>query len=172
MYPTDTQYGLGVLAGNRGAVERVIEVKRARRDKTVSVIVSDIEMAEKYVFVSDKARRLMEKYLPGALTLILPSKDKNLAKSCGNEHEIGVRIPDQKEILQIVSELSEPITTTSANISGVEPKTDCKYIINDLKGIDLAIDGGELKGEASTIVKLSGSDCEIVRQGSLAVVFE
>ena len=168
LYPTDTQYGLGVIARNRLAVEKINEIKKTG-DKAQSIIVSDIEMANKCVNINDLAREVMKKYLPGALTIILPAKDKELAKSRGNEKEIGVRIPDKKEILDIVKELGEPITTTSANITGQEPATNCVDILNGLEGIDLAIDGGELGNKASTIVLFNDSDFEILRQGSLVI---
>lgn len=173
LYPTDTQYGLGVVARNRSAVEKIAEIKKTGnaigRGGGISIIVPNIAVADKCVFINDKARKLMDQHLPGALTLILPAKDKELARSRGNEQEIGIRIPDQKYILDIVSELGEPITTTSANISGQAPKTNCEDILADLSGIDLAIDGGELNGAASTIVRFAENenDMELIRQGSI-----
>lgn len=165
LYPTDTQYGLGVIARDREAVEKIHAIKKT--DKPVSVIVPDIASVEKYVFVNDAARKLMQKYLPGALTLILPAKDKEFSENLGNSQEIGVRIPDKKEILDIVRELGEPITTTSANIYGQEPATNCRDILKVLSGIDLAIDGGEAKTKASTIVQFSGEDFKVIRQGNV-----
>lgn len=171
LYPTDTQYGLGVLAKKKELVERVNKIKKARLDKPVSVIVSDITMAERYVYINDEARKLMCKYLPAALTLILPAKDRVLADSVGGQDAIGIRIPDHDGILEIVRKLDEPIITTSANVSGKEPAKNYADILASLEGIDLAIDGGSLDNAASTIVKFSVTEprFKIVRQGALKI---
>ncbi len=167
LYPTDTQYGLGVIARNRQAVEKVNAIKHANVNKAVSIIVSSIKEAEKYVHVNERAKKIMEKHLPGALTVILPAKDIELAKSRGDEKEIGVRIPAQDDVLKIVQTLGEPITATSANLHGQIPYTNCQDILDSLSGIDLAIDGGTLDGEASTIIRFIRDDFEIIRVGSI-----
>jgi tRNA threonylcarbamoyl adenosine modification protein (Sua5/YciO/YrdC/YwlC family) len=171
LYPTDTQYGLGVIARDSVAVQKVREMKRSEADRTISIIVPDMEAVTRYVYVNDVARALMQRHLPGALTLILPAKDKALAKSRGNEYEIGIRIPNQADILQIVRELGEPITTTSANITGHKPGTTCQEILGMLDGIDLAIDGGTLDNEASTLIAWTESGFRLIRQGSVVVEF-
>ncbi len=167
LYPTDTQYALGVLATSEEGTKKINTIKKITTNKPVSVVVSDMEMVERYVYVNDEARILMEKYLPGPLTLILPAKDNELAQNMGNENKIGIRIPDRGDILRIVKELSLPVTATSANISGQVPDVDCRSILSGLEGIDLAIDGGDLKGKPSTIVEFSGSDFSIIRKGVL-----
>ncbi|MCD5381135.1 MAG: threonylcarbamoyl-AMP synthase [Candidatus Pacebacteria bacterium] len=169
LYPTDTQYALGVLARSETAIEKISSIKEVSSQKAVSIVVSDIEMAAKYVYFNDYTRGLMDKYLPGPLTLILPAKDIYLAKNIGNEDKIGIRIPDKSGILNIVKELDCPITTTSANISGQEPGDSCRQVLKDLQGIDLAIDGGELENEASTVIECSDSGFEVIRQGVLVV---
>lgn len=170
LYPTDTQYALGVLASSKEAVEKINNLKQIADKKAVSVVVSDVQMATRYVCINEYVRSLMDKYLPGPLTLILPAKDKELSQNVGSENQIGIRIPDKKEVLKIVNELDCPITTTSANISGEEPAASCAQVLEALPGIDLAIDGGMLENEASTIIECSDSEFKIIRQGVLSVV--
>lgn len=171
LYPTDTQYGLGVIADNDEALEKLRKIKNRDREKPISIMVSDIEMLERYAVVENKTRELIEKYLPGALTLILPAKDLVLAKKLGRENFIGIRIPDMPLMLEVIKELNTPITTTSANISGENPCFTIEEILNQFgenaDDIDLAIDNGVLDDKASTVVEIINNEINILRQGDV-----
>jgi L-threonylcarbamoyladenylate synthase len=172
LYPTDTQYGLGSLARNPEAVANVNAVKHADTAKPLSIIVQDTSAISRYVHVSQEAQRLIDTYLPGALTLVLPAKDTELARSTGSEKGIGVRVPDTSGILELVRRIGDPITTTSANIHGTQPKTTCTEILRELSGIDIAIDAGDLGSVPSTMVHFPEKDSDdftVLRQGVIHI---
>jgi L-threonylcarbamoyladenylate synthase len=172
LYPTDTQYGLGVMARNRSAVEKVHAVKKEDVTKPLSIIVPSVDVIGTYVHVCSGAQKLIDAHLPGALTLVLPAKDKELARSRGDETEMGVRVPDTPHILRMVTQLGDPITTTSANIHGTAPKKNCKEILSELEGIDLAIDAGTLQDVPSTIVRFEDGATDtftVLRAGAVSL---
>lgn len=179
IYPTDTLYGLGVLASNEEAVKKVKLIKNrideSTSKKPISIIVSDKEMLENYVETNDSCNKLISKYLPGKLTLILKSKNKELSKNLNSGDTLGIRIPDNNFVLNLVKELGEPITTTSANLAGQSTKSTVDEILEDLgeniKLIDLAIDQGVLSGKGSTVVDFTNDEIKVLREGEVVMNF-
>lgn len=154
LYPTDTLYGLGVDYENKQAVEKLRNLKGGKR---MSVIVSDIEMAKKYVEIDERTEKIIQEFLPGKLTLILP-------KIGGGN--LGVRIPNNDIALNLVKALGRPITSTSANKTGEPTKFSVEDILKDIE-VDYVLDGGVLKDHASTIIDLTGEDIKILREGAI-----
>src|SRR5258708_5864385 len=120
IFPTETTYGAGVLATNQVAVDKLLAFKSRREGKPLSIAVTDEEMANRYVEVNESAHRLYERFLPGPVTVI--SRGRGVVAH-GVESEfgtLGVRIPDYALVLELVKQLGEPITATSANASGAK----------------------------------------------------
>lgn len=148
VYPTDTVYGIGADATNSEAVEKVYLLKKRPREMPLSVLVSCINMAKKYVELTKKAKEL----LPGKYTFILKSK-RHLPVSKG---AIGIRLPNHW-CTKIPELLGKPITTTSANIHGKDTPQTIKEIQNIFRHkIKLYIDEGVLSGPPSIIYSLEG----------------
>jgi L-threonylcarbamoyladenylate synthase len=171
LYPTDTLYGLGVDADNTDAVKKLYKIKNRDFDKGVPIIVSSIEMAEQYVVLNEKARIIAEKFWPGALTLILPKKGNNLSGIYAGE-TIGIRVPDNDFCLRLLNAFCGPITSTSANISGMKPQNSIEKILFQLgdkvRDIDVAIDSGIMsRDHPSTIIDLGLGKMKIIREGSV-----
>src|SRR5262249_40502109 len=120
VYPTDTVYGLGVDAENHEALERLKELKGRDKKRPISVIVSSVEEIEQYATLTDEAKALAEKFLPGPLTLVLTAKD-TLAETIGLNGAIGVRIPNNAFCQALAKAFGKPYTTTSANLTGLPP---------------------------------------------------
>lgn len=172
LYPTDTVYGLAVDALNKEAVLKLQKLKGRDASKAISIVVRDREMAERYVRVSDKAVQLFDKFLPGPLTLVLPTINNELS-SLSNNGTIGVRIPKNKFTQELSKVFENPYTTTSANLSGKPTLSTVEEIIKQLgefsELIDVVIDDGVLGGnKPSTVVKISGENIEILREGALS----
>lgn len=169
LYPTDTQYGLGALISNKKSIDKIRKIKGREKKKPISILVSDKKMLSKFAEVNDKASEIINRYLPGPLTLILKSNDQKITKALGLNNKIGIRIPDIPFIQKIVKKINCPITTTSANLSSQETKNNVPDILKQLgkksELIDLVIDAGKLKGEGSTILDITGNNIQIVRQG-------
>ena len=158
VYPTDTLYALGADPQQPEAMEKLFALKQRSQERKVSYIFSDLEQAQQYAHLTDTATALSE-HLPGKLTIILKSR-KN------PEETIGVRIPDNK-LCRTLATTYGPITATSANISGEEDPHTVSEILQQIpSGITLAIDAGELRGPASTVVDARGSAIKILRQGT------
>lgn len=171
LYPTDTLYGLGVNALNEDALLKLRRVKAREQKKPISVVVKNHEEADKHVELSDEARALMEKHLPGALTLVVPAK-AHIPLSMQLNGALGVRIPDDTVALALAEAFGGPITATSANISGYRTAHSVEDILRDLgrnaEAIDLVIDAGERNSEhPSTVVTLINGVPHILREGRI-----
>ncbi len=159
VYPTDTLYALGADPQQPDAMKKLFALKQRPQERKVSYIFSDLEQVRQYAHLTDTAAAL-SKHLPGKLTIILKSK-KN------PEETIGVRIPDN-ELCRTLATAYGPITATSANISGEEDPHTVSEILQQIpSGITVAIDAGELRGPASTVVDARGSAIKILRQGAV-----
>src|SRR3989338_835917 len=172
LYPTDTLYGLGADAFSDKAVDTIYAIKGRDEKKPIHCIVSDIAMAEEYAEVTNDARLLFERLLPGGLTVIL-RKRKNVRGGIARSIEtIGIRIPHNDFCIQLAGAFGEPFTATSANLAGHEHQRSVEAILKQLgpnaEIIDLIIDAGELPPSApSTVVDLSGEEPVILREGAI-----
>lgn len=171
--PSDTVYGLVVDATNRQAVKKLTAFKNRPPGKAISIFVSDLEMLERQVLVSDKQHHLLKELLPGPFTIVLESKhivDKLLESEKGT---LGVRFPDYAFITNLVREYGKPLTATSANLSGRSAHYGVETLLKELPKskrnlIDLIIDGGKLpRNKPSTIVDLSQDSVKVVRKGDI-----
>ena len=171
LYPTDTLYGLGVDALNSEAIKRLKELKGRDEGKPISVIISDMEMAETYAEVTPLAKRLAERFLPGKLTIILNAKNLH-DELTGGTGTIGIRIPNHVFCLALAKEFGRPYTATSANIAGEESKRSVPEILAQFGekagGIGKVIDAGELmESLPSTVVDARGNRPIVVREGAV-----
>ncbi len=165
VYPTDTLYALGADIYNEGAVKKIFEIKRRPYSCPFSVAVANFDEIDKISYTNGLVKRVVKRFLPGPLTLILKKKDSVSSIVTGGLDKIAVRIPKNDVALDLLSRFG-PLTATSANIHG--KKTS--YIIKDLKmqfsnEISLYLDDGRLSAKPSTIVDLTSKKPIIVRKG-------
>ena len=169
--PTDTVYGLGCDPSSDEAVGRLFEVKN-RQAKPVPLLCADSGVAESLVDLNGVARKLAELHWPGALTIVAPiKKESNLSPLLdqGSGH-LGVRVPDSEVCLALAGKVGGAITGTSANLSGRPSCRTAAQVVESLDGrIQLVIDGGELRGKESTVVRVSGGTVEVLREGSVRI---
>jgi len=175
IFPTDTVYILAVDPTNQRAVDKLIAFKDRWPGKAISVAVKDMDMADKYVVLNDRIKGLINSLLPGPFTLVIKGKHK-MAKGIEAENgTLGIRIPDNKWIDRLVTELDGPVTATSANLSGRTPHYSIESLLKTLsqkkKGmIDLVVDVGKLpKNKPSTVIDLTETEIKILRRGDLIV---
>lgn len=173
-HATDTCYGFACDPFNRRALASLYKLKKMAVSKPVSILVSDLKMAQKYGFFNKKAKALAQKYWPGALTIIVKRK-KSLPKFFNPKAKtVGIRVPDHKLSLNLAKKLGRPITTTSANISGQPSPYSVSAIKKQFRGKkikpDFIINSGRLnKNPPSTIVSAEGLSLKIIRQGGIQV---
>lgn len=165
IYPTDTVYGLGADAENRDAVLKVYRAKGRDYTKPLTIAVSDIRMVERYAILNEISKMLLERFLPGKVTFILPKTTRVLNEI--NPRAIGIRIPDFPMILKIIKKFDRAITATSANRSGSAPKMDPRAAASEVEA-DLILDYGTLPpSKPSTVVDLTGDVPLLVREGDV-----
>jgi L-threonylcarbamoyladenylate synthase len=166
VYPTDTVYGLGADPFNERAVTRIFEVKNRPRSRPLPVAVSGADMVYDIAFMTRKARKLMELYWPGALTVVLWKKGGLLDAVAGGGNSLGVRAPNHPVPLALIRRTAHPLVATSANLHGEFPSRDARDAVSQLRSpVDLVLDGGETNGIASTVVDLTKTPPVIVREG-------
>ena len=158
-FPTETVYGLGVCADNDIAIDNLYSVKQRSKDKKLSIMISESEEVSKYVkHVPLIAEKLIGAFWPGPLTIILDLDDNST---------VGLRNPDNRVIRDLINEVSVPIASTSANISGGSPAIDAQQVISNFSDkIDVVLDGGPAEaGNPSTVVKIWDDTYKIIRHG-------
>ncbi len=169
IYPTDTVYGLGCDITNTKALERIARIKGIKLEKAnFSFICSDLSNLSDYVKQIDTATfKILKRALPGPYTFILPGNN-DLPKEFRKKKTVGIRIPDNSIIIEIVKMLGNPIVSTSIHDedSVIEYSTDPELIFEKWQNlVDLVIDGGYGDNIPSTIIDLSGYEPEIIREG-------
>lgn len=169
IYPTDTVYGLGCDITNTKALEKIAKIKGVKLEKAnFSFICHDLSNLSDYVRQIDTATfKILKRALPGPYTFILPGNN-NLPKEFKKKTTVGIRVPNNEIVLEIVRQLGNPIVSTSIRDEDdvIEYTTDPELIFEKWQNlVDLVIDGGYGDNVGSTIIDLSGSEPEIIREG-------
>ncbi|MBO5863202.1 MAG: threonylcarbamoyl-AMP synthase [Paludibacteraceae bacterium] len=175
VYPTDTIYGLGCDIFNAKEVEKICRYKKIDpRKANLSFICYDLSNISEYAKVDNQTFKLMKKNLPGAFTFIL-NGNSNLPKLFRNKKTVGIRVPDNNVIRELVKGLGNPILSTSVKDDDddiLEYFTDPELIHERLSNIaDVVIDSGFGELDPSTIVDCTGDEPVIVRQGKGVLEF-
>ncbi len=174
IYPTDTLYGIGCDALNVRAVERICELKGINPQKSnLSIICNDLSIISEYAKVDTPTFKLMKRNLPGPFTFILPTTS-SLPKIYKNRKTVGIRVPDNNIIREIVVQLGNPVLSTSVKDENdeIEYTTDPELIHEKWGEIaDVVIDGGVGGLDPSTVVDCTFHDPEIIRQGKGVLKF-
>lgn len=161
-FPTETVYGLGADATNPKAIEQLNRVKGRPPEKPYSLHLHSPEQMRSYVSsIPPVAQRLMEKFWPGPLTIVMPGNDGKT---------IGFRLPNHPLAREFLKTCDVPVAAPSANRSGSPPPTDAREVMEALDGaIDCILDGGPTQlGRESTVVEVTTDGClHIRREGAI-----
>src|SRR5260221_2856204 len=169
-FPTDTVYGVGVLAFDGKGVEAIYVAKDRPIEKAIPVLIGDVDDMEKVgIDIPDIAYQLAAHFWPGPLTVVVPKKP-TLPESVSATETVGVRVPDH-EVARTLLRAAGPMAVTSANISGQPSPSTAQEVLAQLGGrIDLIIDGGTTPGGVpSTIVDCTRDDIKILREGPITL---
>jgi len=170
-YPTETFYALGAAALSKRGVDRVFRLKDRDPSKPLSFVVSDMDMVRDVVSsVPSAFMVLAAEFWPGPLTIVLPAAAGFPERLLGPGRTIALRIPPPVWLRSLVREMSEPLTATSANLSGERELADPAEVKALFDGrIDLLLDGGPTPGgRPSTVVDLSGETPRVLREGRIS----
>lgn len=165
-YPTDTTYGIGCSIFCKKSIEKIYLMKQRDRRKPFSVICSSLSEISRYARVSNSAFKIIKRLLPGPYTFVFEATREVPDLLLTRQKTVGIRIPDNRICIDLVTALGNPIITTSANLSGEEPEGDPR-IIADTFGhqLEYIIDGGILTTDVSSVVSLIGDIPEVLRVG-------
>lgn len=173
VFPTETCYGMGADATNQKAIDKLYKYKTRREGKPLSIAVSDIKMAAKYVEINEVAENIYQNYLPGPITVVSKGL-KKVASGVESEYgTLGIRIPNYELVLDIIRDFGKAITATSANVSYATKPYSIETLLKDMPAksqelIDLIIDAGELPHhEVSTVVDTTMNNLNIMRPGQI-----
>ena len=170
-FRTDTFYGLGVDPFNRSAVQRIKQLKGRKENQPILIVISDRDQVE--CFIADRSQTfdlLAETFWPGALTLIGKAASEVPEEITAGTQTVGVRLPADDIVRDLVRACGGALTAPSANPSGEKPARVAQDIERYFgSAVDLIIDGGAAQSDRpSTVVDGSGAEPKLIREGAIA----
>ncbi|HKY42397.1 MAG TPA: L-threonylcarbamoyladenylate synthase [Pyrinomonadaceae bacterium] len=169
-FRTDTFYGLGVDPFNAAAVAKIRELKGREENKPILLLLSDASIADR--FIADRSKVFDEtarKFWPGPLTIVGVAVANLPAEITAGTGTVGVRVPADDDVRELVRVCGGALTATSANPSGEEPARSAKEVIDYFSDrVDLVIDGGEVTAtQPSTVLDVTTTPPRVVREGAI-----
>ena len=167
--PTDTVYGIIGDALDEAVIHKVYEAKKRDYSKPLILMVSDISMLKKYVLeINDLEQRLIERFWPGKLTILFKKNELISDLITSGSDLVGIRFPDNKELVDVIKKFDKPLISTSCNISTKDVITNVSLIEKELLDkISYVYDCGEMGDVSSTIVQVVDNKINILREGEL-----
>jgi tRNA threonylcarbamoyl adenosine modification protein (Sua5/YciO/YrdC/YwlC family) len=168
VYPTDSCYALGCHIGDKAALERIREIRQTDRNHHFTLVCRDLSDVGKYALVDNWQYRLLRTHTPGPYTFLLKASRETPRRL---KHErrgtIGLRVPDHPVTEMLLSELGEPVMSSTLLLPGEEhPRTDAKEIYERLEhSVDMVLDGGNCGLTPTSVIDLSSDRAVVVRQG-------
>src|SRR6201996_6732253 len=168
VYPTDSCYALGCHIGDKAALERIRTIRDTDRNHHFTLVCRDLAEVGKYAQLENWQYRLLRVYTPGPYTFLLKASRETPRRL---KHErrgtIGLRVPDHPVTALLLSELGEPVMSSTLLLPGEEhPRTDAKEIYERLEhSVDLVLDGGNCGLVPTSVIDLSGGQEQAVRVG-------
>ena len=164
-FPTETVYGVACLFNDLKSLDRIMEIKNRNPNKAVTLMLSHKDDVKKYGFVDEGTQRVIDKFMPGKMTIVLKRLESVDPRNVSGKDTIGIRIPDSSFVLSLIDQTG-PLSVTTANLSGHENTTNEKEALAQLDGrIDMVVKGQTTSATASTVVDLSHGDVRILRNG-------
>jgi L-threonylcarbamoyladenylate synthase len=168
--PTDTVYGVAASLAHADAVASLFLLKDRPSGVPLPVLVHALSPIQEIdVEWSERAQRLSEEFWPGPLTIVVPAPHELALLLGGSGDTVGVRVPDDEVLLSVLRECG-PLAVSSANTHGAEPCHSADEVLQALAGERLAgvLDGGERRGEVSSVVEVSETSWRILREGAIS----
>lgn len=167
-YPTDSCYALGCHIGDKEAMERIARIRQTDKHHQFTLVCRDLSEIATYAKVNNQQYRWLKSHTPGAYTFILPAT-RETPKRLQHERRrtIGIRVPDHPVPLALLTELNEPLMSSTLMLPGDEfPLVDGREIHDRLKHVlDAVLDGGHCGAEPTTVIDLEGAAPVVIRRG-------
>jgi L-threonylcarbamoyladenylate synthase len=167
-FPTETVYGVAVRYGSHKALDNLMIAKERDYSKSITLMLSKKEDIEKYAYINEQSKKIINAFTPGKITLIFKKKKEVDPYMTNGKDTIGIRIPDNQFVLNLIDKTG-PLLVTSANLSGHKNTTNTKEVLEQLNGrIALVVDGKTDSTTASTVVDLTQDRIKILRAGEIS----
>jgi L-threonylcarbamoyladenylate synthase len=169
-FPTETFYGLGADARNDEAIEKIFGIKGRDFKNPILVVIGDRGQLDAFAAdIPAEARKLMDRFWPGPLTIVFRAAPSVSPKLTAGTGKIGIRLTSHPIAREISKGLAEPVTATSANLSGAPECSSAAEVLSQLQGrIDGVVDGGHTPGgKGSTIVDVTIYPPKVLREGMI-----
>lgn len=170
VYPTDTVYGVGCRIDDDDAVRRLFALKGRPHTEALPVLLADVAQLDQYARdVPPAARRLVSRFWPGALTVVVRRSERVPSLVAGGGPTVALRVPNHPVPRALVRAVGVPIVGTSANTHGMPSPVTAQLAVYDLGDrVDLVLDGGRVPGgRESTVVDVTSQSPRVVRQGAI-----
>jgi len=168
---SETVYGLGANALDKDAIKKIYLAKGRPSDNPLIVHLDCVSSIEKYAFVTHLAKKVMDNFMPGAVTVVLKKRENIPHEVTGGLDSVGIRVPKSKLARDLIAACGVPLCAPSANLSGSPSPTSAAHVYDDLKGrIEYILDGGECQiGLESTVIDCTGDKVKLLRHGGVGI---
>ena len=166
-FPTETVYGFGVIFDDEKAYEKLINIKRRPPEKPFTLMCEKTSDIEKYGYVNDDIKKIINKFMPGQLTIILKAKPGLPPFVVSKDNTVGIRISSHPIVQSLIHQVGKPLLVPSANRSGEPPLINYQDVKNQFENeLDGIIEGKTTTNVPSTVVSLIDKIC-VLREGNI-----
>ena len=167
--PTDTVYGVCASINSKKAYEKLKSIKNRPSTKPFPIMCADEEQIERIAIVDERAKKLIQSFMPGPITLVLKKKVNMPSYISNDKDTIAIRMATSKAIKELIIKTGSPIFMSSANQSGETTCNSLEEIEKKLPELDGILEGTVSLGQASTIVDCTLEEIKILRQGPISI---
>jgi L-threonylcarbamoyladenylate synthase len=168
-FPTETVYGLGVIYDSKSAYDKLMVVKQRPENKPFTLMCVSVEEIKTFAKVSKVTSLVISEYMPGPLTLVLPSKPGIPEWVDLNTGKVGVRISNLQFLQELIIKVGKPLLVPSANITGETPALTGEEVLRVFDGLIAGVlMGNTSKGQPSTVIEM-GPPIKLIRQGPISL---
>lgn len=166
IFPTDTVFGIGCIATNNKSIEKIYKLKGRDFNKSLLLNVANKTAIKKIAIIDNRAEKIIDKFMPGGLSIICKVKENsNLSKYVINGGNIGLRIPKNKILQNILEKVKVPIVSTSCNKSGEVPIASSIIAEKNFPEITVLQETEKLLNQSSTIIDVTQKNIKYIREG-------
>lgn len=167
-FPTETVFGFGIIYDNIESFNKLCQLKNRMPSKPFTIMVSNKEQINEFVDLDEKMKRLIDKFMPGEITLLFPRKKSLPFHLTLNENTVGIRMPNDEKLLAFISKVNKPLLVTSANMANQNPLLNSRDVYCQFNGLIRGIVEGESQSNVpSTIILINGNNLSLIREGNI-----
>lgn len=169
IFPTDTVWGIGASINRLDAIKRLYSIKKREKTKATAVLVDNLATADRLGVIDQKARKLIDKFWPGGLTLIVRAKENIPEIICGRNKTIGLRQPNHPIALKLLEEMKTGLIASSANFAGKAPPVKKELLDRTLiDKVDFLVSGESGGKPPSTVLDTTAKPFKMIREGQIS----